>query len=495
MKKLIILSGMLYISIIIANAQPPLDDKDISSAIEDQYFFDHAINVNNIDVNVIDGIVELTGFVDNIKAKERAANIAQLIKGVRSVSNRIAVKPSVELTDDEILGRVRNALFRDPATNLFELIITVDGGVVTLLGTVDSYQKKELCGNVSKSVKGVVGLENNINVDYKFTRPDSEVKNEIEQALKWNATVRDGLISVNVKNGDVKLNGVVGSFAEKNNAFRTAWVAGVRSVDNSGLEVKWWARNEDLRKNKNVVRSDEEIEKAIKDAALYDPRVFSFNITPESNNRLVTLRGTVDNVRAKKAAESLAKNTTGVRGVTNRIKVKMEFPPTDSEIEAKINAGLINNVITESSEIHVFVNNGIVTLTGVVDSYLEKMEAENVVNGVKGVNDVNNILTVNFPYGYYFPDNYPNYDLYIDPPVLDDVPTIDFPNDNDIKESVINKLYWSPFVDSEQVTVEVENGKVTLKGTVDSWLEYQKAAENAWKGGAWAITNELIVVE
>ena len=48
-------------------------------------------------------------------------------------------------------------------------------------------------------------------------------------------------------------------------------------------------------------------------------------------------------------------------------------------------------------------------------------------------------------------------------------------------------------MDSDQVTVSVENGKVTLKGTVDSWNEYRKATENAWECGAWSLDNELVI--
>jgi osmotically-inducible protein OsmY len=48
-------------------------------------------------------------------------------------------------------------------------------------------------------------------------------------------------------------------------------------------------------------------------------------------------------------------------------------------------------------------------------------------------------------------------------------------------------------VDRDQVTVHVEEGEVTLEGTVDSWREYRKAVENAWEGGAWSVDNNLDV--
>lgn len=495
MKKSFLVISMLLASMAFVFAQQDLDDTDIADAIENEYRFDHAVNVNKIDVQVIDGIVELTGTVDNVKAKERAAKIAQIVKGVRSVSNRIDVKPPVVLSDEGIKDMVTQALFKDPATDSYKVTVKVDNKVVTLEGEVESFKEKELCGDVAKSVRGVVDLKNEITVDYQTDRLDPEIQNEVEAALKWNAQVDDGLIDVKVNNGNVELSGVVGSAAEKSNAYYTAWVAGVKSVDNSGLEVRWWAEDEELRKNKYLSMTDEEIEQAIKDAALYDPRVYSFDIQPEVNNGWVTLRGTVDNLKAKRAAEKLAEHTTGVHGVTNRIKVQWEeLLPTDAEIESEIVRDLADNAITESWEIDVNVDNGIATLTGVVDSYLEKKEAEWVAGGVQGVSDVNNILQVNYPYGYYWWGNYPYYNLHITPPDNTDVATVELPDDDRIKRNVEREIWWSPYVDSDQVEVTVENGDVTLEGTVDSWKEYQKAAENAWEGGAWAVTNRLLVV-
>jgi len=487
---------MLVACISIAVAQTELDDIDVADAIEDEYRFDHAIDVNQIEVSVIDGIAELTGTVDNIKAKERATKVAELVKGVRAVSNRIQVDPPVVLSDEGIRDKVEQALLSDPATDSYEVDVEVDDKFVTLSGTVDSYQEKELCGHVAKSVKGVVDLNNEILVDYDTDRPDFEIQNEIKQALKWNALIDDGLIDVRVKNGEVELSGTVGSAAEKRNAYFTSWVSGVNSVDNSRLEVKWWARDEDLRKYKVAEKSDEEIEEAIKDAALYDPRVYSFDIKPEAVDGWVTLRGTVDNLKAKKAAEKLAENTAGVAGVTNRIKVQWEdLPPTDEEIENKIENALVDNAITESWEISVNVNNGTATLSGMVDSYLEKMEAEWVASGVEGVTDVNNSLNIYYPYGYYWWGYYPYYDLQVTPPDNTDVAVTPYPDDDQIKRDVENELWWSPYVDSEQVTVKVDDGDVTLQGTVDSWKEYKKAAENAWEGGAWSVNNKLIVLE
>jgi osmotically-inducible protein OsmY len=47
-----------------------------------------------------------------------------------------------------------------------------------------------------------------------------------------------------------------------------------------------------------------------------------------------------------------------------------------------------------------------------------------------------------------------------------------------------DQLWWSPFVDANEVTVEVEDGVATLSGTADSWSERGAARDNAYDGGA-----------
>jgi osmotically-inducible protein OsmY len=488
MKRLAILMTLFFTGFVLLQGQTELNDADIADAIEDQYVFDHAVNSNKVDVEVNNGIVELTGEVNNIKAKERASGIAQLVKGVRSVSNRIEVDPPVVLSDEKVENKVRSALLNDPATDLYEVVVSVNDNIVTIRGTVDSYQEKQLVADVAKSVKGVAGLENLIEIDYKESRSDYEIENEIRAALKWNEKIEAGLIEIEVEDGKVNLSGAVGSAAEKYNALYNSYVSGVKSVDNTDLEVQWWLKDDELRKYKNVDVTDAEIEQAIYDAAIYDPRVNMFDITAEADNGWVTLRGDVNNLTAKNSAERLAENTYGVVGVNNRIKVKA--PEVDDIVlEADIRESLRENAITEAWEINVYVNNGVATLTGLVDSNTEKLEAEWVTSSIDGVNEVVNSLEVTYPYAYYWYGAYPYYDLYVTRP--SDANMV--PDDDLIKAQVSSDLWWSPYVDRNEIEISVENGVVTLEGTVDSYWEYTEAVEKAWEGGAYSVENELTI--
>jgi hypothetical protein len=112
---------------------------------------------------------------------------------------------------------------------------------------------------------------------------------------------------------------------------------------------------------------------------------------------------------------------------------------------------------------------------------------------VNGVVDVSNGLLVTdlrwpMVYSPYVYDWYVyDYDWY------DYSPRYAVKSDNHIKDDIEDELWWSPYVDADEVTVRVEDGRATLTGTVDSWSELRSATENALEGGAIAVDNNLVV--
>jgi osmotically-inducible protein OsmY len=66
-------------------------------------------------------------------------------------------------------------------------------------------------------------------------------------------------------------------------------------------------------------------------------------------------------------------------------------------------------------------------------------------------------------------------------------------SDREIHDAIHHELVWSPFVDAEQVDIDVQDGRVTLTGTVETWREYHAAEENAYEGGALIVSNRLEV--
>jgi osmotically-inducible protein OsmY len=469
-----------------------LSDWAITTAVENEIAHDPAVSLNAITVRTDQGVVRLTGKVSNLLIKERAATLAETVKGVRSVINRLQIEPILDRSDAGIRRDVQTALFRDPATKSWKIQASVNDSVVTLTGTVHSWAHQQLAAKVAKGVSGVTGINNRIQIRYRSQRSDYQIEQEVEKRLRWDALVDSALIRVNVQDGVVKLSGTVGTAVERTRASVDSWVAGVKSVDTSALQVKDWAKDPMERKREYIAASDAKIKSALDTALAYDPRVFSFNVYVHVRDGLVTLRGTVDNLKAKRAAERVARHTVGVLRVYNRLKVRPSTP-TDSEITNAVNDAMIWDPFVDAHEITVTVKNGSVYLKGKVDSYFEKGRADDVASRIYGVVAVVNRLKVDngraaLAYNPFVDEIY----IY-DADWYDYQPFNTFKSDRKIKEDIESELYWNPFVYSGNVKVTVENGVVTLRGEVPSWTSYDAAMEEAYEGGATWVQNRLRV--
>jgi osmotically-inducible protein OsmY len=471
-----------------ATAAP--SDAGIAAAIETQYQIDPVVDANRIDVRVSDGVVELSGDTRNLLARQRAARIAAQVRGVRSVSNRIEVEPSVLVTDAGIARSVRDALAEDPAIEAAEIRVSVQGNVVTLHGEVDSLAEKELAGTLAKRVRGVVAVSNGLRVDLTGVRPDDEIAADIHQRLRWDILVDHALIEVGVDDGRVRLAGTVGSLAEKRQARRDSRVRGVHSVDASQLTVDPEAGRAALRGDKYAAKGDAEVAAAVEDALRVDPRVAADSLSAGMDEGgMLILRGQVDNFRAKQVAGSLARHTVGVRDVANLIKVRPRFRPTDVEMERMVRARLRRHPLITETAIDVHANNGQVVLRGRVDSRAESTEAEREAASVAGVSEVLNNL---FVAGRVPPPGRGPYDLSGSPPL--ELPAERRRSDAQIAAAILYQMRWSPFVDPSRIDVSVTDGVAQLEGSVANWREYQAAEDQAWEGGAVAVRNRLTVL-
>lgn len=475
-------------------AAPPLTDGTIRDAVEDELFLDVSIRAHLIDVTVSEGIVTLSGGVDNLLAKQRSERIAEAVKGVRAVVNTINVLPPVLRSDSEIRADVKQALVTDPATDAYEIEVRVKDNVVTLSGSVNSWQERKLSGKVAMGVKGVKALHNDLTFEYTDARPDKEIEQDVKRALRWDVLVDHALIDVQVVVGTVTLSGTVGSLSEKRQAIGDAYVANVTSVDAEELEVRLWARDPQLRGNKYKNLSDGEIRKAVSDALLIDPRVSSFTVTPEVFDGVAILRGTVDNLKARRAAGRTTANTVGVSRVVNRIKVRPLKVYIDAKLKTRIENALVKDPIVESYEISVTVRNGVVDLFGSVGTVFEKLQAEDLATRVNGVIAVNNYLVVSTYSAPYAFDPFAYHGPYThDFAIFHGSSGTRIKTDARIEEEIQDEFFWSPFVNGDDIQVRVEEGKATLTGTVDSLREVRAATENAYDGGAVSVNNRLTV--
>jgi osmotically-inducible protein OsmY len=216
--------------------------------------------------------------------------------------------------------------------------------------------------------------------------------------------------------------------------------------------------------------ADEQIRTDIENQLFWDSRIDETGVTVTVVNGEVALKGSVSTFMAKQAAEDDAWVIPGVVAVENNITV--EYPttvtlPTDADIKSNVKNVFTWNAVIDTQDLEVSVSDGIVTLRGSVDSYWKMLRAEELVLDVRGVLGVVNEMAV--------------------------VPTEDFV-DETIAEDIVNALKRGPNLNVDDITVEVDDGVVTLTGTVPNAYGRTIARDAAlYTPGVVGINNYLMV--
>ena len=142
---------------------------------------------------------------------------------------------------------------------------------------------------------------------------------------------------------------------------------------------------------------------------------------------------------------------------------------TDTQIKDDVMAELAWDPAIQAENIGVIVKEGVVTLTGHIGTYTEKMAAEKAVRHVAGVKALAVELDVKLSMSHQR-------------------------SDTEIAQAALHSLRWHTWVPSERIQVEVDQGWVTLTGEVD-WQYQLVSAEQSVRNllGVRGISNRIVL--
>lgn len=314
-------------------AGSPVRDDALVEVVRQHLAEDAAIAAPAVEVSAEAGVVTLTGEVRTLRGKARAAFIVGTIKGVAAVSalakkrvETLARVGGVDEVDSQVkvlwwsnakqLGpapdvavNVRRALALDPRLAATVVVVSSEGGLVTLRGTAPSLLAREACLETAANVTGVTDVINDVRVVASTPTTDEILAQNIRDLLAADADLADYKLEVEVRDGVAALSGEVDFQLDKNRAEQAASRAAIRQIDDT------------IRVNSgNRVRSDREIKDAIESRLMWNPYVEGTRVAVKVESGVAVLEGTLTSRREIVAAIASAREA-GAHRVTSHLTV------------------------------------------------------------------------------------------------------------------------------------------------------------------------------
>ena len=314
-----------------ARSDTTMPDAWITTKVKLALITTEGVSANDVNVDTVDGRVTLHGTVATAAEKSAAQDAARGIKGTRDVRNLLQIvkssaHPATKIADDALKAQVSAALAKDAALANSKIeVASVNKGVVLLSGTASTLSDTLRAVEIASRVDGVARVASEIQ------SPDV-----VGDAEVW-----------------------------RNGKYDAATAAGSAAQD-------MWTTSD------------------VKMRLLANSTTPGFDINVDTDNGVVTLFGVVDSKAAKDAAGAEVRKVDGVKGLVNELQV---VPPSkqnvgaanDESIDTAVTKRLDANERLKGSAIDIDVKNGVVHLTGTVDSQSDRITALTVTRSTMGV--------------------------------------------------------------------------------------------------------------
>ena len=214
--------------------------------------------------------------------------------------------------------------------------------------------------------------------------------------------------------------------------------------------------------------SDKTLKQAVEDELEWEPSIDAEHIGVTAEDGVVTLTGHVGSYAEKFTAEKATKRVKGVRAIAQEIEIR--FPNDKKTSDDQIAKRALDIIAWDSTipndMVQLKVQNGFITLSGQVDWYYSRDDAESAIRRLAGVKGIAN-------------------DIIIKPRA----------QALDIKHLIETALQRNAEVEAGSIKVSVLNGRVTLDGKVKAWYERDLAERTAWSApGVISVEDHINIV-
>jgi osmotically-inducible protein OsmY len=334
--------------------------------------------------------------VSSWQEKQLAGHIASSIAGVVEVDNELAISHPAERSDEEILRDIRERLVSDVWVDDGLIVVGVADGAVTLSGKVGSAAERTRA-TVDAWVNGTRSVDTD-SLEVVFdTRedmvrnslyaglPDAKISDALYIAFAYDPRVSPFPVNATVDSGVVTLTGTVTNLGARLAAAEDA-------LNTLGV----WDVQNNIAVQPEIIPSNDSLREAVVQALQRDTYLYKFDVTATADKGIVYLDGRVNTPFEREQAAEAASQVKGVIGVVNLIESRRsQKRPSDRLIKENVESRLVWSPWLNVQDINIAVDGGVVTLTGTVNTWAGRHEAEQRAFEA-GATEVHNRLKVKY---------------------------------------------------------------------------------------------------
>ncbi len=285
-------------------------DKDLEEHILNVLMDELTESGREINVSARGGLISLWGIVDVLAEKLEAEKIVRRIPGVEGVDNGLTIAMDNFLPDRDINTLVVEALSRAHDPGVRKLGSETRDGVVFLQGHAPVISAVREAKLLAARVRGVKEVQSQVKVGEDLELDDASITNAVERAMVNSDRVEARKITTSTERGVVKLQGMLDSFEEIEEAVDLVYrVPGVKAV------------HSELRARHGVTAGDRALTNQLRELLSREEDLSRGTLKAHVVNGMAFLSGEVFDVDDKRRVEEVARQLAGITGISNTIQV------------------------------------------------------------------------------------------------------------------------------------------------------------------------------